>query len=80
MDIAGAVEMFLLYPEGAANLAVVLHAVVEWPVIGLEIVPAPGTPAPKFALGFHMQIGAVQECGFGQLVHAIWPLIEQFSP
>ena len=75
MDVAGAVEMLLFDPEGAADLAVVLHAVVERPVMGLEIVAAPGAPAREFALGFDMQVGAAMECGFGQVVQAIWPFI-----
>ena len=49
-------------------LAVVLHPVPERPVMGLEIVAAPGPPAREFALGFDVQIGAVEECGFGQVV------------
>jgi hypothetical protein len=48
VDIARAVEMFRRDPEGAVDLPVVVHAVVEWPVMGLEIVPAPGSPAGEF--------------------------------
>jgi hypothetical protein len=62
-------------PEGAADQAVVVHAVVERPVMGLEIVAGPGSPAGEFALGFQVQIGAVEECGFGQVVHAIWAFL-----
>jgi hypothetical protein len=39
--------------------------------MGLEIVAAPGSPAGELALGFDVQVGAVEECRFGQVVHAI---------
>ena len=74
MNVACAVEVLLLHPERAAHAAVVLHPVPERPVVGLEIIPAPGSPARKFALRADVQIGAVEEGGFGQLVHAVRPL------
>ena len=77
MDIAHAVEVLLLDPEGATYLAVVVHAVPEWPVVGFEVVTAPGSPAGEFARRFDVQIGAVEECGFGQVVHAV-PLAWEF--
>ena len=80
MDVAGAIEMLLFDPERAADAAVVLHPVVEWPGMGLEIVAAPGSPAGEFALGFDMQVGAVVECGFGEVVQAIWPFISAIQP
>jgi hypothetical protein len=80
MDVAHAVEVFLLDPEGAANLAIVLHPVPERPIMRFEIVAAPGSPALEFALSADMQVGAVEECRFGQVVHAIWPWFEGFSP
>ena len=55
--------------------AVVVHAVVERPVMGLEIVAAPGPPALKFPLGADMQIGAVEECRSSKVVHAILLLV-----
>jgi hypothetical protein len=58
------------------DAAVVVHAVVERPVMGLKIVAASDPPALEFASGFDVQIGAVEECGFGQVVHAVRPLIE----
>ena len=67
--------MLLPDPEGAADLAVVFHAVVERPGMGLEIVPAPGAPAGELARCFDVQVGAAVECGFGQVVQAIWPLV-----
>jgi hypothetical protein len=48
MDVALAVEMLLLDPKGGADLSVILHAVPEWAVMGLEIVAAPGSPAFEF--------------------------------
>jgi hypothetical protein len=48
--------------------AAVVHAVVERAVMGLKIVAAPGPPALEFAGSFDVQIGAVGECGFGQVV------------
>jgi hypothetical protein len=80
MDVAHTVEMLFLDPERAMDAAVILHPVVERPVMGLKIVAAPGPPAREFAGGFDVQIGAVEECGFGQVVHAIWPSFEIFSP
>ena len=67
MDIAGAVEMFLLDPERAAHAAVVLGPVPERAVMALEIVAAPGPPSLEFALGGDVQVGAVPVCGFGQV-------------
>ena len=75
MDVAHAVEVLLLDPERAAHAAVVLHPVPERPVMGLEIVAAPGPPAGEFALGFDMEIGAVEEGGFGQVVQRKRPFI-----
>ncbi len=71
MDIALAVEMLFLDPEGAADLAVILHPVPERPVMGFEIVAAPSPPVLEFAFGTHMQIGAAEECGFAQVVQVI---------
>jgi hypothetical protein len=48
--------------------------------MGFEAVAAPGSPAGEFAFSADVQIGAVEECGFGQVVQAIWPLFEIFSP
>ena len=78
MDVAHAV--FLLDPEGAMDLAVIIHPVPERPVMGFEVVAAPASPTPEFVLGFDVQIGAVEECGFGQVVQAIWPSFEMFGP
>ncbi len=75
MDIALAVEMFFLDPERALHAAVVAHPVPERPVMGLEIVAAPGSPAGEFALGFDVDAGLLGECRFGELVHGIWPSI-----
>ena len=80
MDVAHAVEVFLLDPEGAADLAVVLHPVPERPVMGFEIVAAPGPPAFELPFGSDVQIGAVEECGFGQVVQAVWPFFAIFEP
>jgi hypothetical protein len=74
-----AVEMFLLDPEGAAYLTVVVHPVPERLVMGFEIVAAPGSPALEFAFSADVQIGAVEECGFGDVVHAIGPSFEGFE-
>jgi hypothetical protein len=49
MDVAHAVEMLFLDPERAMDAAVILHPVVERPVMGLKIVAAPGPPAREFA-------------------------------
>ena len=68
MDVAHAVEVLPLDPERTTHAAVVLHPVPELPVMGFELVTAPGAPAGEFALGFDMEIGAVEECGFGQVV------------
>ena len=80
MDIAHAVEVFLLDPEGAVDAALIVHAVAKRPVMGFEVVAAPGSPAGEFAFGLHVQIGAVEECGFGQVVHAIWPPYQIYQP
>ena len=69
MDVAHAVEVLLLDPERALHFAVLVHPVPERAVMGLKTVADPGPPAGEFALGFDMQIGAVAECVFGQLVH-----------
>ncbi len=66
MDIAHTVEVFLLDPECATYLTVVVHPVPERPVMGFEAVAAPGSPAGEFAFSADVQIGAVEECGFGQ--------------
>src|ERR1700759_3159653 len=73
MDVACAVKMLLLDPECTADAAILLPLVPERPVVGLEIVAAPGPPAPKFAFGTEMQVRTVEECAFGQVVHAVWP-------
>jgi hypothetical protein len=80
MDIAHAVEVFLLDPECAEHATVVVHPVPERPVMGFEVVAAPGSPTLEFARGFDVQIGPVEECGFGQVVQAIWPSFEVFGP
>ena len=80
MDVAHAVEMFVLDPECAVDAALVVHPVIERPVKRFKIVAAPGPPALEFALCFDMQIGAVEECAFGQVVHAIRPSFEVFQP
>ena len=80
MNVAHAVEMLVLDPECAVDAPLIVHPVVEWPVKRFKIVAAPGPPALEFALCFDMQIGAVEECAFGQVVHAIRPSFEQFSP
>ena len=80
MDVAHAVEVLLLDPERALHLAVVVDPVPERPVMGLEIVAGPGAPAREFALGFDVQIGAVEECGFGEFVHGKWPFKWVFQP
>src|SRR5262249_33639949 len=78
MDIALAVEVLFLDPEDALHLAVLVHAVPERPVMGLEGVAGPGAPALEFALGFDVHVGAELECVLGKLVHgkrpsnAIW--------
>ena len=79
MDIAHAVEMLLLDPEGAAHAAIVLHPVPERPAMSLVIVAAPGSPTGEFAFGADVQVGSVKECGFGQLVHGIWTSFVQSS-
>jgi hypothetical protein len=43
--------------------------------MGFVIVAAPGPPAGEFALGFDIEIGAVEECGFGQVVQRKKPFI-----
>ena len=75
VDVARAVEMFLPDPEGAADLAVVFHAVVERPGMGLEVVPGPGAPAGELARCFDVQVGAAVEGGFGDVVQAICLLV-----
>jgi hypothetical protein len=80
MDIAHAVEVLVLDPERATHAAVVVHPVVEWAIVGIEVVAAPASPTPEFVLGFDVQIGAVEECGFGRVVQAIWPSFEMFGP
>ena len=65
MDVAHAVEVFPLDPEGALHLAVFVHPVPERAVMGLETVAGPGAPALEFALGFRVQIGTMVECIFG---------------
>jgi hypothetical protein len=62
------------------DAAIVVHPVVERPVMGLKIVAAPGSPALEFASRFGAQIRAVEECGFGQGIQAIGPSFEGFSP
>src|SRR5215813_13985113 len=69
MHVLGAVEMLLLDPEGAADAPVILHPVPERPVVGLIGVAGPGVPAGEFALGSDRKVRAVQEGGFGNVVH-----------
>ena len=80
MYIVLAIEVLLLDPEGALYAAVFVHPVPKGPVMGLKIVAAPGPPAREFALGFQMQIGAVIECVFCELVHEKWPYLGVFHP
>ena len=80
MDVAHAVEVLFLDPECALHLAVFVHPVPERPVMGLEIVTAPGAPALEFALGFDVQIGSLKEYGFGEVVHEKWPFNWVFQP
>jgi len=80
MDVAHAVEMFVLDPEGALDAPLVVHPVVERPSVRFKIVAAPGPPALEFACCLDMQVGAVEECAFAQVVHAIRPSFEGFSP
>jgi hypothetical protein len=47
--------------------------------MALKIVATPGSPALEFAGRFDVQIGAVEECGFGQVVQAIGPSFEIFE-
>ncbi len=58
MDVAQAVEVLFLDPEGAADAAVVLDLVPERADMGLKAVAHPGPPARELALGRDMQVGA----------------------
>ena len=58
MDVAGAVQMLLFDPEGAADAAVRLQAVPEGTDMVLKAVPDPGLPALELTLGRDMQLGA----------------------
>ena len=49
MDIAHPIQVLVFDAEGATNLPVILHAVPERAVVGLETVAAPGSPAFEFA-------------------------------
>jgi hypothetical protein len=80
MDVAHAVEMLALDPECAVDAPLLVHPVIEWPVKRFEIVAAPGPPALEFTLCFDMQIRAVEECAFSQVVHAVRPSFEVFQP
>ena len=80
MDIAGAVEVLFLDPEGALHAALVVDPVPERPVMRFEIVAGPGQPAGEFALGTDMQVGAVEECSFDEVIHVDRPWFEGFSP
>src|SRR3954469_14741801 len=80
MNVARAVEMLLLDPEYALHLAMFVDPVPERSVMGLEIVAGPGAPAGEFALGFDVNFGELGECGFGELVHGIWPSIAGLQP
>src|SRR4051812_33158131 len=80
MHVPRAVEVLFLHPERADDAAVVLHPVPERPVVGLIGVAAPGAPSREFALGADVQVGAVQECGFGKLVHGQWLFNEGTEP
>src|SRR5690349_7638885 len=68
-----AVEMFLLDPERAEDAAILLHAMPERPIVGLEGVAAPGAPAFELPFGADVQVGTVAECGLGKLVHGNRP-------
>jgi hypothetical protein len=57
-----------------------VHPVIERPDMRFKIVAAPGPPTPEFALRFDMQIGAVEECAFAQVIHAIRPSFAGFKP
>jgi hypothetical protein len=65
VDIVRAIEMLLPDAKGAMNAPPLVHPMVERPVIGLEIIPAPGPPPREFTFGFDVQIRTVEECGFG---------------
>jgi hypothetical protein len=80
MDVFRAIEVLFLDPERAADAAIVLHPVPERPVIGLEGVAAPCAPAGKFTFGADVQVGAVEECRLGKLVHGKRPSREEQSP
>ena len=54
VDVAQAVEMFLLDAERAAHPAVLAHLVPERTVVGFKAVAVPGPPAGEFTLGFDM--------------------------
>jgi hypothetical protein len=58
----------------------IVHPVVERPVKRFKIVAAPGPPTLEFAICLDMQIGAVEECAFGQVVQAVRPSFEGFEP
>ncbi len=58
MDVAHAVEVFLLDAERAAHAAVILEAVPKRTVVGFEAVAAPGPPSSEFAFGCDQEIGA----------------------
>ena len=81
MDIAHAVEMLFLDPEGALHAAMVVHPVPERPEMGLETVAADfQVAAGELTFGFNVQIGAVVERGLGKLVHENGPSIGCFRP
>src|SRR5579871_1934316 len=69
MDVLRTIEVFLLDPERATDAAVIRHPVPERPVVGLVRIADPGVPPGKFALSCDMQVRAVQEGSFGDVVH-----------
>ena len=62
--------MLLLYPERAADAAVILHPVPERAGMGFEAVAPPGQPAGEFAVGGDMDARAIVEGGLVQVMHA----------
>jgi hypothetical protein len=71
---------FFLDPEGALHAAMVVDPVPERPVMRFEVVAGPGPPAGEFAFGTDMQIGAVEECSFDEVIQADRSWFEGFSP
>ena len=70
--LAEAVEVLFLDPECAADAAVILGAVPERPVMGLEIVAGPGPPPLEFPLGRRRAgRGGGGTAVFREVIHAI---------